>query len=171
MNHLEKQLLEMGGDIKLINSKVDSIKLDVEQRLTDSRTMTEIQYEHLDAIMEQHRQDNLRAHNDLMTHSKENSQALIKAFEDHSRNILEGIQFREEIQNQKIDKMQKDIEKHDERIGCLENKEANQALDTKQKIIEWIKNALVVAAIGGLVTIIMVLVRWDDFLAWLKAFK
>jgi len=157
MSNLEGKIIEVIGMIKNVDSKVDSISKNVEERLTDNRTMTEIQYQHIDALMEMHRADNLKAHADLLD-----------AFKTHTAHMIERYEDREKVQNDRVSCTELAIKDLQERVEGLEFAPAKNALTAKEKFREWVKTGLIAAGSTAIITGFLVLIRWDDFIKLIK---
>jgi hypothetical protein len=145
-------LTKLSGKMETIDNKVDLIEKNIAQQLLDHRNLTEIQYTHFDAILEQQRQDNISQHKEL-----------ISVIKEYIENIDRSNTVRADALDDRVGCLEEDQEKLGKRISELEQKEAKKALDSRNKIKETVAKILITAGVGAIVGLVAVIARWDDF--------
>jgi hypothetical protein len=153
---LQATLAELSTNIKLVQQEIKSLDAKVEQRLVDNSKVAEVQYQHLDAMLEQQRRENeVRRQDDLQQHRD-----LIATFEKQMVVINELYKNHAHEQDTRFDALEA-------RVSALEVAPAQKALTAKQKASETVNGILVAAGIGAILTAIAAASRWDDVVKWI----
>lgn len=147
---IDKQLIEL-------TVKLDLLSQNIEQRLSDNHNIAQNQFQHIDKLMEMHRSDNLKAHEDILN-----------AFKQYIQNTIERYEDKEKTQNKRVSFLEVEIKDVQERIEVLENAPAKKALTAKEQMSEWVKTGLISAGTAAVIGTILALIRYDDLVKLIR---